>query len=93
MAQHSKLVQSQQGEIARQGEILLQILRATGDVANLEKVLNQNLRALAGSKNFEDTVMSLSAAIHLLNSRLGVNPATKTQSLNIRRGTSKDRAA
>jgi len=33
--------------------------------------LPTNLSALAGSKNFEDTVMSLAAAIHLLNSRLG----------------------
>jgi hypothetical protein len=36
----------------------------------LEQKLNDNLQALAGSKNFEDTVMSLAATIHLLNSRL-----------------------
>jgi len=37
----------------------------------LERALNDNLSALAGAKNFEDTVMSLSAAIHLLTTRLG----------------------
>ena len=63
--------QAQQAELTRHGEILLQVLEATGQIVNLEQALNQNLRALAGAKNFEDTVMSLSAAIHLLNSRLG----------------------
>jgi hypothetical protein len=50
---------------------MTQAIRAAGDVVKLETALNQNLSALAGSKNFEDTVMSLSAAIHLLNTRLG----------------------
>jgi hypothetical protein len=62
---------TQQSELRRHGEILQQALQATGQVMTLEQALNQNLRALAGAKNFEDTVMSLSAAIHLLNSRLG----------------------
>ena len=48
-----------------------QVLQATGEVIKLEQALNDNLRRLAGAKNFEDTVMSLSAAIHLLNTRLG----------------------
>jgi biopolymer transport protein ExbB/TolQ len=72
--QHSaemlRRLETQQSELLRHGEILTQALRATGEVVNLEKALNQNLRALAGAKNFEDTVMSLSAAIHLLSSRL-----------------------
>ena len=38
-------------ELARQTEILLQVLKATGQIASLEQTLNQNLRALAGSKN------------------------------------------
>ena len=50
---------------------MARIVEATGDVMKLETSLNQNLKALAGSKNFEDTVMSLAAAIHLLNMRLG----------------------
>ena len=33
--------------------------RASGQIARLEETLNRNLAALAGSKNFEQTVMSL----------------------------------
>jgi hypothetical protein len=62
----------QQTELAKQGQVLLKAVEATADVVKLEQALNKNLAALAGAKNFEDTVMSLSAAIHLLNSRLGI---------------------
>jgi hypothetical protein len=44
-------------------------------VRKLEVELNRNLAALAGARNFEETVMSLAAAIHLLNSRLGYLPS------------------
>ena len=71
LSDNARLLHSHQTEMTRQGDILSQVLQATGDVIKLEQVLNENLRALAGSKNFEDTVMSLSAAIHLLNTRLG----------------------
>jgi hypothetical protein len=50
---------------------MARVVEATGDVLKLETALNQNLKSLAGAKNFEDTVMSLAAAIHLLNMRLG----------------------
>ena len=46
------------------------ILQATGDVEQLQDVLNRNLAALAGAKNFEQTVLGLAAAIHLLNGRM-----------------------
>jgi len=39
-------------------------------VVKLEDALNRNLANLAGASNFEQTVMSLAAAIHLLNARL-----------------------
>jgi hypothetical protein len=64
-------MQSQQQEFVRQGEVMARVIEATGEVMTLESALNENLQALAGSKNFEDTVMSLAAAIHLLNTRLG----------------------
>jgi len=60
----------QQQEMARQTAVLSRAVEAAADVVKLEKALNGNLAALAGSKNFEKTVMSLSAAIHLLTSRL-----------------------
>ena len=74
LSDNARLLHSQQGELVRQGELMTQVLQATGDVMKLERALNDNLRALAGSKNFEDTVMSLSAAIHLLNTRLETVP-------------------
>lgn len=60
----------QQGMV-RQAETLKRAVEAMGTIANLESQLNRNLAALAGAKNFEQTVMSLAAAIHLLNARLG----------------------
>ena len=61
---------------AQTAEVLTRALEATGHVARLEETLNRNLAALAGAKNFEDTVISLAAAIHLLSTRLG--PAAPT---------------
>ncbi|MFM2094140.1 MAG: hypothetical protein RIS70_1264, partial [Planctomycetota bacterium] len=47
------------------------------------QALNANLAALSGSKNFEETVMSLSAAIHLLNARLGRTDSVPSVDLRI----------
>ena len=68
---NAKLLYAQQQELGKQGEMMTQAIRAAGDVVQLERALNDNLSALAGAKNFEETVMSLAAAIHLLNARLG----------------------
>lgn len=68
---YSERWDQQQAEFHRQAEIMRKVLEATGEIQSLEKALNQNLRALSGAKNFEDTVMSLSAAIQLLSTRLG----------------------
>jgi hypothetical protein len=69
--ENAKLLHANQQEMGRQGELMTQAIRATGEVMQLEQALNNNLSALAGAKNFEETVMSLAAAIHLLNNRLG----------------------
>ena len=79
---------AQQHELTRQGEILRQVVEATGQVTRLEETLNRNLAALAGSQNFEETVQSLAAVIHLLNARLGQAPAaapnlSRSQSRNV----------
>ena len=68
---NARLLHAQQQELMKQGELMTEAIRVAGDVVQLEKALNQNLSALAGAKNFEDTVMSLAATIHLLNVRLG----------------------
>ena len=72
MQQQAAILSAQHEAITQQGDVMLRVLNATGEVTKLEGALNQNLSALAGSKNFEDTVVSLSAAIQLLTSRLGV---------------------
>lgn len=71
LSQNARMLEAQQKEMLQQTEMMARVAEATGDVIKLESVLNENLNALAGSKNFEDTVMSLAAAIHLLNTRLG----------------------
>ncbi|MHB8955681.1 MAG: MotA/TolQ/ExbB proton channel family protein [Pirellulaceae bacterium] len=86
LSNNARMMQSQQQEISRQSELMGRIVEATGDVMKLETSLNQNLQALAGSKNFEDTVMSLAAAIHLLNTRLG---ATDHETRRVDLGPSK----
>lgn len=70
LAENAKVMYEQQKQLVQQGEIMTQAVETTGEVMKLEAALNSNLSQLAGSKNFEDTVMSLSAAIHLLTTRL-----------------------
>jgi len=56
-------------------EVLGRAVEATAQIARLEETLNRNLAALAGAKNFEETVMTLAAAIHLLTARLAESPS------------------
>lgn len=62
---------SQQEQLIKQSDILLKVVEATEQVKRLEIALNDNLNALAGAHNFEQTVAGLSAALQLLGSRLG----------------------
>jgi hypothetical protein len=64
----------QQAELAKQAEILLKVVEATGQVARLEDTLNRNLSALGGARNFEETLATLSAAVQLLSVRLAHTP-------------------
>jgi biopolymer transport protein ExbB/TolQ len=89
---NARIMQAQQQELSRQSELMVRITEATGDVIKLETALNQNLTVLAGAKHFEDTVMSLAAAIHLLNTRLGA-PAAETRRIELTTGKAQGRAA
>src|SRR5262245_31681086 len=91
LSQNARLLHAQQQEMVKQGELMTQAIRVAGDVVQLEKALNQNLAALAGSKNFEDTVMSLAATIHLLNARLG--KLTETPHIELKAPQLRGRAA
>jgi len=75
LTQSTTAITQQQQELVRQGEVLGKVVEATGQVARLESELNKNLEALSGSHNFEQTVLSLSAAIQLLTGRLGQGSA------------------
>jgi biopolymer transport protein ExbB/TolQ len=79
LSQNARMLHAQQQELVKQGEVMARVVEATGEVVKLETTLNQNLKLLAGAKNFEDTVMSLAAAIHLLNTRLGASDADRRQ--------------
>jgi hypothetical protein len=72
--QNGQAMASLQAAMAAQVDVLGRAVEATGEVARLEDVLNRNLSTLAGAKHFEQTVMSLAAAIHLLNARLAESP-------------------
>lgn len=57
----------QEGTV-RQAEAIQEVLGANGELVRLEERLHHNLAALAKVGHFEETVNSLAAAIHLLNS-------------------------
>ncbi len=75
LSEYTTALGGAQNSLVEKAEVLARAVDATGQVAKLEENLNRNLAALAGAKNFEQTVMSLAAAIHLLNARLGDAPA------------------
>ncbi len=58
------------GELTQRAEVLERAVAAAGEVTRLEDALNGNLAALAGAKHFEQTVMSLAAAVNMLSARL-----------------------
>jgi biopolymer transport protein ExbB/TolQ len=92
LSDNARVIHAQQAEMAKQGQVMLQVVRASGDIIKLEHVLNKNLQALSGAKNFEDTVMSLSAAIHLLTARLN-NGRTNAPPVALDNPTREERAA
>lgn len=79
LVQSAQAVADQQSELVHQGEVLCQVVEATGQIKRLEITLNENLRSLAGTRNFEETVLSLSAAIQLLTTRLEPDGSDRSQ--------------
>lgn len=58
-----------QQTLAGQAELLARVVDATHNVATLERALESNLSALAGSGRFEETLATLSASVQLLAAR------------------------
>ena len=62
------------GELARRAEVLERAIAAAGEVTRLEDALNRNLTTLAGARHFEQTALSLAAAVNMLSARLAETP-------------------
>ena len=71
LSENAHLMQTQQGELARQGDALLQVVSSTAELSQLQQSLNDNLSSLSVYGKLDETVAHLSAAINLLNARLG----------------------
>lgn len=67
---HTHGAKRQQIEMTRTSDVLLQVVRATGEIGQLQDALNSNLQTVASAQTLEETLLSLSAAINLLNARL-----------------------
>jgi biopolymer transport protein ExbB/TolQ len=74
--QLARAIATLQAELGRHADVLQRAVEASGEIARLEDTLNRNLTALAGAKHFEQTVLSLAAAINLLGARLAETPGT-----------------
>jgi biopolymer transport protein ExbB/TolQ len=70
MSKNLAAMREHQQQLIQQAEVLRGVVEATGGVTRLEEALSCNLGALAASHNFEETLQSLAAVIHLLNARL-----------------------
>jgi biopolymer transport protein ExbB/TolQ len=74
------------GELAERAAVLERAVAAAGEVTRLEDALNGNLAALAGAKHFEQTVLSLAAAVNMLSARLAETaPAAPIKLESVRR--------
>jgi hypothetical protein len=69
----------QQEQLIRQGDVLLKVVDATGQIKQLEESLLQNLSAVQKTHNFEEMAINLSAAIQLLSARLGHSPSLRSR--------------
>jgi hypothetical protein len=72
LVQATAELRATQEKLIERSEVLNRVADASGQVARLEETLNRNLADLAGTKAFEQMVMSLSAAVNLLNARLAL---------------------
>jgi biopolymer transport protein ExbB/TolQ len=59
----------QLGELNRQSDMLSKILEGEGNLSRLQEKLSDNLDSVRSTENFENTMHSLTAAVHLLTAR------------------------
>ncbi len=71
LKENAHVMQRQQAELVKQGDLMLQSINAAGEVGKLQQALNDNMRSLSLVTEFDQTISSLAAAVNLLNARLG----------------------
>jgi len=92
VTQLTTTMQQQYGQLNQQGEVLHKVVQAVADIKSLEAALNDNLAALAKEHNFEETVMSLSAALSLLTAQLRGSTEHRSR-IDLQSGTKPSQAA
>ena len=65
----TEAIAQQTDELKSQGATLLKITQQEENLARLQALLSENLQAVRAAETFEDTLHSLSAAVHLLTAR------------------------
>ena len=55
----------------QQGDVLLKVVEAIGQIRSLEDSLNAKLRALSEAHHFEEAIVGLSATLQLVSAKLG----------------------
>jgi len=70
LAQSADAGTAQLTELRKLGEILRSVLEQEGQLGRLQGRLNENLESLRATEAFEETLHSLSAAVHLLTARV-----------------------
>ncbi len=71
---HAAAVAASAGQLAQQLEVWNRTAEVSQWIAQLQESLNRNLATLASTGHFEQAITALSAAIQLLNARLGQTP-------------------
>lgn len=84
MVENAKRMQDQQKEFIRHGEIIERVVKATGDIVQMETAIERNLDRVASSGQFEEALHNLSAAIHLLNAKLSNSSGLRDRSTDSR---------
>jgi hypothetical protein len=62
-------INEQLKELQRQGEVLLKITAQEEQLVKVQERLSDNLTAVHTAEAFEETLLSLNAAVHLLTAR------------------------
>lgn len=75
LAETTGIMQEQVQELKGQKDVLLQVVAGEQELARLQSRLTENLEAVRTAEAFEQTLHSLSAAVHLLTARNRPNAA------------------